>query len=152
VIEKVKSEDMEPISVHNLKPVAQMMLELWPDSSLEEELESCKGILNSKDEACYLLKNDEVYVAFIHVTLRHDYVEGAETSPVGYIEGIYVREAYRHLGLGRQLIIAAEDWAKQKGCKQLASDTALDQTASIEFHKRSGFSEVNRIVCFIKEL
>ena len=143
---------IESIATHNLAPLAQLMLALWPDSSLDEALGSCESILYSETETCYLFKDTEAYVAFIHVTLRYDYVEGADTSPVGYIEGIYVQEAYRHLGLGRQLMAVAEAWAKQKGCKQLASDTGLSQTASIEFHKKNGFSEVNRIVCFIKDL
>ena len=31
--------------------------------------------------------------------VRHDYVEGCETSPVGYLEGVSVHEAYRHQGI-----------------------------------------------------
>jgi len=143
---------IESISADNIIPLAQLMLELWPDSSLDEERASCEDICCNEMQTCYLVRAAEGYVAFLHVTLRQDYVEGAHTAPVGYIEGIYVKEAYRQLGLARRLVAAAEDWVKQKGCKQLASDAEIGHAVSIEFHKKSGFTEVNRIVCFIKEL
>lgn len=68
------------------------------------------------------------------------------------VEGMYVKENYRHLGIGKNMIQMAMGWGQQKGCKQLASDTELSNTASIEFHTKNGFSEANRIVCFIKDI
>jgi len=143
---------IETISRSNIRSLTQLMLELWPDCSFDEELENCKTKLNSKNEICYLIKEQEDYIAFIHLTIRADYVEGAADSPVAYVEAVYVKENYRSLGIGKRLIQLGEDWGKQKGCKQLASDTTLNNVASIEFHRKNGFLEVSRIVCFIKEL
>jgi aminoglycoside 6'-N-acetyltransferase I len=143
---------IETISEHNLRSLARLMFALWPDCSMDEELENCQTILTSEKEICYLVKGGDDYAAFIHLTIRVDYVEGADTSPAAYIEGMYVMDNYRHLGLGKKLIQAGEDWARKKGCRQLASDTEVDNAASIEFHKQNGFLEVNRVACFIKEL
>ena len=143
---------VEPISTNNIGTLVQLMLELWPDSSFDEELESCKIILNSDHDICYLIKDKETYIAFIHLTVRLDYVEGANSSPVAYIEGLYVKENWRHLGIGKKMIHLGIEWGRQKGCKQLASDTELNNVTSIEFHKRLGFLEATRIVCFIREL
>ncbi|THU40354.1 GNAT family N-acetyltransferase [Niastella caeni] len=143
---------VELISTSNIKALAQLMLELWPDSSFDEELESCIIILNNDNDVCYLIKDKETYIAFIHLTVRLDYVEGANSSPVAYIEGLYVKENWRHLGIGKKMINLGTEWGRQKGCRQLASDTELNNVTSIEFHKRMGFFEANRIVCFIMDL
>ena len=83
---------------------------------------------------------------------RRDYVEGTQTSPVGYLEGIYVREQYRGRGQARALLRACEDWAAERGCGEFASDCQLENTDSIAFHLGAGFAEANRIVCFVKPL
>ncbi|MFT3823336.1 MAG: GNAT family N-acetyltransferase [Chitinophagaceae bacterium] len=142
----------EAISQDNLAPLAALAVELWPDSSFEEELEGFRSTLHSDKETCYLVTDKDVYIAFIHVTLRFDYVEGADASPTAYIEGLYVKETYRKAGVAKLLLHTAEQWAIQKGCAQLASDTELSNSASIQFHLHNGFSEANRVVCFIKQL
>ncbi len=79
-------------------------------------------------------------------------MEGCETSPVGYIEAWYVDEHARGQKLGRELILAAEHWAREKGCTEMASDTWLENEASITAHLRLGYSEVERLVHFAKRL
>lgn len=128
------------------------MLALWPDCFFDEALENCRSILAGKNETCYLARDDEGYIAFVHLTLRSDYVEGADSLPVAYLEGIYVKESHRHSGVAKKLIQTSEAWARQKGCKQLASDTEVHNIAGIKFHHKNGFQEANRLVCFIKEL
>jgi aminoglycoside 6'-N-acetyltransferase I len=144
--------EIEIISEDNLAPLAELMTILWSDCTLEEALKDCVKILHSEEDTCFLVKDRENYIAFIHLALRHDYVEGSESSPTAYIEGMYIKSKYRNLGIGQNLITLAEDWSKQKACKELASDTELSNIDSIKFHKKSGFVEVNRIVCFIKNL
>lgn len=91
-------------------------------------------------------------MGFVQCQLRHDYVEGTEHSPVGYLEGIYVDERCRCRGIGKELLKACEEWAGAMGCKEFASDCALTNTQSQRFHAALGFQEANRIVCFVKQL
>ena len=79
-------------------------------------------------------------------------MEGTQSSPVGYLEGIYVREAYRGKGLARALLSSCEAWAAEMGCVEFASDCELDNKGSIAFHLGAGFVEANRSVCFTKRL
>ncbi len=118
----------------------------------DEELQNCRQILNSVHETCSLIKVKDKYVALIHLTIRFDYVEGSSHSPTAYIEGLLVKKDFRHISFRRQLVKLAEEWSKQKNCTQLASDTELTNFSSIEFHKKIGFKEINRVVCFIKNL
>ncbi len=90
-------------------------------------------------------------VAFIEVRLRA-YAEGCETSPVGYIEAWYVDPHVRGQKLGRDLIHTAENWAREKGCAEMASDTWLDNGPGIEAHYKLGYWEVDRLVHFVKRL
>ena len=91
-------------------------------------------------------------IAFAQCQLRRDYVEGTETSPVGYLEGIYVREDFRRRGVARELLAACEQWARKQGCREFASDCELTNRESERFHRALGFGEAGRISCFVKKL
>lgn len=45
-----------------------------------------------------------------------------------------------------------EKWARDKGCKEFASDCEIDNDISLQFHKAMNFTEANRIICFTKKL
>jgi aminoglycoside 6'-N-acetyltransferase I len=96
----------------------------------------------------YLYTVDDKAVAFISLSLRHDYVEGTDSSPVGYLEGIYVKPNFRGRGIAAELVGFAKEWAVSQGCSQLASDCELDNEDSRLFHGKIGFEEANRIICF----
>jgi aminoglycoside 6'-N-acetyltransferase I len=124
---------------------------MWdhPAAELEAEL---AALLQDPEAAVFTAKLGGGPVAFAQCQLRHDYVEGTETSPVGYLEGIFVDEAHRHRGVAAALLRACEAWAKEKGCAEFASDCELDNADSLRFHLAVGFQEANRIICFTKKL
>ncbi len=143
---------IEESNQNNLEALARLMFEMWPQSSYKEELQDCQRILRAQDETCYLLKDQNSYVAFIYLKMRQDFVEGSKSSPVAYIEGIYVCPTHRKLGLASRLVNKAEQWAHSMGSSQLASDAEINNESSIAFHKNAGFREANRVVCLIKDL
>ena len=65
------------------------------------------------------------------------------TSPVAYLEGIFVEPEYRRSGFGQELLSAAELWAKAFGCAALASDAAAENLDSRAFHIAMGFTVVD---------
>lgn len=132
--------------------LADLALMLWPNHDATELRDEFTEILKSEEAACFLACEAGVPVGFAQCQLRHDYVEGTKTSPVGYLEGIFVQPEFRHRGLAKQLLGACESWAREKGCTEFASDCELGNDASLDFHLSMGFTEVNRIVCFTKKL
>lgn len=132
--------------------VAALAIRMWEDNTLESLSSEFAELLASEEAAVFLLYADEQPIAFAQCQLRHDYVEGTETSPVGYLEGIYVDDACRGRGYAKMLLCACEDWAKSKGCTEFASDCELENTGSLAFHLRMGFEEAGRIICFVKKL
>lgn len=125
---------------------------LWPEAPLEYLALDVDDLLMGEGSAVFVAANEQgQLVAFIETGLR-DYAEGCETSPVGYILAWYVDPHVRGQKLGRELIRVAEEWARQKGCKEMASDTWLDNDASIQAHLKMGYYEVDRLVHFVKRL
>jgi aminoglycoside 6'-N-acetyltransferase I len=125
---------------------------LWPEAPIEYLTFDLDERLVDPDYAIFVASNAEgQLVAFVEVGLR-DHGEGCETSPVGYIEAWFVGEYVRGQKVGRELIHAAEEWAREKGCAEMASDTWLENEASIAAHLKLGYWEVERLVHFVKRL
>jgi aminoglycoside 6'-N-acetyltransferase I len=142
---------IEPLSNQNLAILARLTLYLWPDCILEEEIQHWRRVLPAGRETAFLAYDEKMeYVGFITLSLRYEYVEGTQTSPVGYVEGIWVAEGCRKEGVGRKLVEAGEQWSREKGCREMASDAELHNWLSQAFHERLGFEEVNRVVCYKK--
>ena len=129
--------------------LAPLIVQLW-----ETTIEEAKGILTeyfeSEERAVFAQEAGGKYVGLALCSLRHDYVEGCDNSPVGYLEGIVVDKQFRKNGIANILCKECEEWAKTKGCSEFASDCELDNTESLKFHLSIGFEEENRIICFKK--
>ena len=130
----------------------RMRQKLWPEAPLEYLTFDLDEKLAHGDYAVFIAFGADGHaVAFIETGLR-DHGEGCETTPVGYIEAWYVDEQIRGQKIGRELVHNAEQWARTKGCFEMASDTWLDNEASISAHLRLGYEEVERLVHFVKRL
>ncbi len=131
--------------------MAEMAVMMW-DSSVEELAREFESEIENEECIFYIYFSDKMPIGFAQCGLRHDYVEGTESSPVGYLEGIFIREGYRKAGCAKELLAECENWAKQKGCSEFASDCELKNEGSLHFHRKVGFTEANRIICFTKQL
>ena len=143
---------IQKAEIKDLPVIAELACQLWPDHTLEEMRSEFAEIITKNDAAFFLAYVDETAIGFAQCQLRHDYVEGTDSSPVGYLEGIYVAEGYRKQGIAKELLTACESWAKEKGCTEFASDCELSNVQSLQFHLNVGFEEANRISCFTKKL
>ena len=132
--------------------VAELAIQMWEDNVLEELAAELAELIGSPEAAVFLGTVEGKAIGFAQCQLRHDYVEGTETSPVGYLEGIFVEEEFRKRGFAKQLLAVCESWAKEQGCSEFASDCELDNTGSLNFHLSLGFEEANRVICFTKPL
>lgn len=136
-------------TVRDLPLAVNLACFLWSGHTEEELLTEYNVILNDQNAAVFLAYVKDKPIGFAQCGLRRDYVEGTETTPVGYLEGIYVKEQNRREGIAEQLL---EAWSKEKGCREFASDCEIDNNVSLSFHLHTGFQEMNRIICFTKKL
>ena len=79
----------------DLPALAELACRLWPEHTAEEMIPELAENLEKPDAAFFLAYAGEFPVGFAQCQLRRDYVEGTESSPVGYLEGIYVAEIWR---------------------------------------------------------
>ena len=138
--------------------LVRMRTALWPDSSAEEHDREVIAILEGRAALTMPLiilvaeTSERHVVGFLEVDLR-SHADGCNPArPVGYIEGWYVAENYRHQGVGKKLVAAAEDWARGHGCIEIASDTWIDNEVSQRAHEALGYQVVDRCVHYRKLL
>ncbi len=136
----------------DLETLARLANIMWTDGSIDELSEGFAELMSKGDVLILLKMVDGVAIGFAQCQLRYDYVEGTDSSPVGYLEGIFVKDGYRNRGYAKELLAECERWAKEKNCIEFASDCELDNTTSLAFHKAMNFKEANRIICFTKQL
>jgi aminoglycoside 6'-N-acetyltransferase I len=137
----------------DFKDVIAMAIALWPHAdTVDFRDDYLKTALTSETAACFVCVEDGIPLGYIHASLRTDYVEGTETSPVGYFEGVYVKPEHRRKGVARRLMEEAEKWAREKGCTEMGSDTNQTNVESRRMHKSAGFKESDILVHFVKRI
>lgn len=140
---------IRPLEPHEVEIYVPLRQALWPDA--DDPSEVTNQLARPERFQIVVAEEGGQLVGWAEVALR-DYAEGCETSPVGFLEGWYVSPTHRQCGIGRKLVEAAEDWARGKGCLEMASDTETHNKLSQQAHRQLGYEEVERIVCFRKSL
>ncbi|HEV7277067.1 MAG TPA: aminoglycoside 6'-N-acetyltransferase [Devosiaceae bacterium] len=143
-----------PSTAEDMEPWIDMRHALWPEGSRAEHREEAESLLRNprQDSICLIARDTHGACGFAEIALRHDYVNGCDTSPVAFLEGIYVAPEARQQGVARALVAAAEAWAAEQGCTEFASDAAIDNLESAAMHRALGFEETERVVYFRKVL
>ena len=154
---------MVPPCIRSAKPsdltqLAQLRAALWPFSSAEEHAAELAPLLAGKFPGIFPLvvfvaqAGDGALLGFLEAGLRSCADECDLAHPVGYVEGWYVAESARQQGIGAALLRVAEDWARGQGCKEMASDAAIDNLVSQHAHEALGFQVTSRAILYRKLL
>jgi aminoglycoside 6'-N-acetyltransferase I len=117
--------------------VAKLACKLWQDSDYDELKTDFEKIATGKNEVVFTAYLEDKMIAFAHCNIRKEYVEGTNSSPVAYLEAIYVEEDYRRAGVATYLINCCENWAREKGCTEVASDCDINNTLSRAMHENN---------------
>ena len=144
-------------NIEDLKIITELSVLLYcGDYSKKHEYDelftSNEEDLKHPKMAFFLAFDNDKAIGFSHVYIRHEYVIGTKHSPVGYLEGIYVCSNFRGQGVAKTLVEMSENWSKENGCLEFASDCVLENKDSLAFHLKIGFYETNRLIHFAKKL
>jgi aminoglycoside 6'-N-acetyltransferase I len=127
---------------------------LWQQSS-EDELRAEMGLLVAHPDKYVQFMSysqDRQPLGLVEASLRTDFVNGTTSSPVAFLEGLYVVPDARRNGIGRDLVGAVVAWGLAAGCTELASDALIENKLSHTVHKALGFAETERVVYFRRSL
>lgn len=130
--------------------LVRMRQALWPDSEAGE----VDALLEGADPPTVTFVAESPSgepQAFVEVGLRR-YSEGCISSPVAYLEGIWVDPEARRSGIGTALVRLAEAWGIALGLQELASDVEPNNPVSLAFHRGAGFDDAGSVACFHRRL
>ena len=146
---------------HRIRPLAESDLSewlrlrqlLWDQTSESDHKGEMVEIIENSDSQFLAVADmgDGRLAGFLEASIR-PHAEDCDTENVGYLEGWFVDAPYRRLGIGRRMVAAAEQWARTKGCREMASDAEINNAASQHAHSNLGYTETSRLVHLRKEL
>ncbi len=144
---------IRPLVESDLAEWLRLRLLLWDESNEDDHKAEMVDIIEHSDSQLVAVADlgDGQLAGFLEASIR-SHVEDCDTDNVGYLEGWFVQENYRQLGIGRRMVGLAEAWARRKGSTEMASDAEIDNEISLRAHNRLGYAETSRLVHLKKEL
>lgn len=146
---------IRPFEARDAAAWAAMRQQLWPHADAGELLDETAVFAGGGDSfinAVFIAEDEsQRTVGFVELSIR-DFANGCDSMPIPFVEGWYVEPFARRRGFGRSLMSAAEDWARERGFSELASDTEVENVASQDAHGACGFEETERLITFRKSL
>ncbi|HZZ00673.1 MAG TPA: aminoglycoside 6'-N-acetyltransferase [Candidatus Baltobacteraceae bacterium] len=143
---------VETLATADIGAWAELRAQLWPDHSVEELYRDGLELLAGERDMVFVAKADDELIGFAEASLRVDHVNGTSTSPVTFLEGLYVASHCRRRGIARALCKAVAGWGARNGCTEFASDALVENEEGRDVHTALGFREVERVVYFLKPI
>ena len=125
---------------------------LWPHAAEREHLREMADVLARGHFVRLAFAPEGFAAGFVEASQRADYVNGTSSSPVVFLEGLYVEPSERRKGVARALVADVERWAAAQGCTELASDSSIENVTAHVTHRALGFEETERVVYFRRAL
>lgn len=142
-----------PLSETDLDDWFRLRRVLWDATSDQDHKSEMIDILDHHESQLVLVADagDGRLVGFLEASIR-PFVEDCHTDHVGYLEGWFVEPEFRKAGVGTMLVERAEEWAREKGCTEMASDAEIGNNSSLAAHLSLGYVETSRLVHLRKEI
>jgi aminoglycoside 6'-N-acetyltransferase I len=144
---------VRPMRPVDLAEWSRMRLAFWPDSG-DDDLSAIMAQAQAPDSdiAIFVAEREGGGLCGFAEFGERPYAEGCLTTPAAYFEGWWVEPDARRAGVGAALFGAGAAWVRARGRSEIASDALIENGVSIAAHGALGFQEVDRIVCFRREL
>lgn len=141
-----------PCTPDDIEPWLALRTALWDYPEAAERDDVQRLLAEPARYGNFIAREGDEAIGFAEASVRADYVNGCDTSPVAFLEGIYVAPGYRLRGVARALIDACAAWGREHGVMEFASDAYVDDNDSHAMHKALGFEETERVVYFRRTL
>ena len=144
---------VRPIEERDLSEWFRLRRKLWDATADDDHQAEMLDILDHTDTQLVVVADagDGKLAGFLEASIR-PFVEDCDSDNVGYLEGWFVEPEYRRRGLGRELVNTAEEWARNRGATEMASDAEIGNELSLNAHVGLGYEETSRLVHLRKDL
>jgi len=130
----------------------RMRIALWPHHPPDELRAEMDAMRSNPSWALFVADRGNGQLGGFLELGQRSVADGCSSSPVAYIEGWYVDADLRRHGVGRALVVAAEQYAQSAGFQEIASDCLVENGTSLKAHLALGYVERNRLIHFHKSL
>lgn len=137
---------LAPIEKKDFALWQKMRREIYPILNPEYDRREMEQIADSDIWFCYFIEDKAGETIGLVELSSRNIVDGCLSSPVAYLEGLYLQAEYRGRGLGRQAMRLVLDWCRERGFSELATDAELENVGAQSFYRSLGFEETDRVV------
>jgi ribosomal protein S18 acetylase RimI-like enzyme len=129
--------------------LAELAGQLGYPSTKKQMMTRLKAVLGDKTDICLVAESRGLgVVGWVHVSTT----PLLEVERRAEVNGLVVDEAGRSLGLGKALLSAAEDWAKQMKCKSMSVRSNVLRLRAHEFYDKNGYEHYKTQKAFRKKI
>lgn len=109
----------------------------------EEQVEqNIRRLIGSPENLLLVaVDQDDEVIGFIHAN-NHDPIYA---PPMKDVVALAVDPEYRKRGLGRRLLQAVEDWARETGAKGVRTNAAVSHKSALSFYKENGYEYIRTV-------
>lgn len=141
MIRKAEKKD-----ISDLCKICQIALG-YPECT-EEKIEKGLSRLDESREQVFVCEDGGKAVGFVHVELYGCIY----FDLLANILGLAVLEEYHHKGYGKELMMAAENWAKEKGVKAVRVISGISRENAHQFYEHLGYKSQKMSKRFLKNI
>ncbi len=139
---------IRPMAAGDVERATSLCAELGYPTSIEQVAARFEALLRLPAQALLVAEDDGVVVGWAHV---HQSLT-LESGPWAEIAGLVVDHRYRGQGVGKALMAAAEQWARDEGYGEVRLRSNVIRGEAHEFYRRLGYEVVKTQLNFRKAL
>jgi GNAT superfamily N-acetyltransferase len=144
----VSTVEIRPIREDDVPAVAPLCMQLGYPANAEAVLARMRQIAADPSHSVLVACLEGVVVGWIDLSIEYH----LQSEPVALIGGLVVGEAARSQGIGRQLCLAAEHWARDHGMARIRVRSNAIRERAHAFYLRDGYARVKTSAVFEKTL
>jgi len=141
------------ITIRSARPsdaetITALTKQLGYDAELSTVASRLLRLLARSDQQLLVADDGGRAIGWIHMVIT-EYVEADAFVVIG---GLVVDREYRKQGIGRRLLIRAEEWAAQHGCSLVRLSSNVKRVEAHAFYERVGYTNLKTQYAFAKQV
>jgi GNAT superfamily N-acetyltransferase len=129
---------MRPVTDADVPVVQSLLLQLGYDLAPDEVARRLAAVRDSPDHAVLAGESDGRVISLLHLYVR----PALEKPPEVVVQALVVDATRRKSGIGKRMMAAAEDWAKERDLHSVALASHIARDEAHAFYAALGYERV----------